>query len=77
MEIDKKALWEKCAAFHGHACPGLTIGYRAALYAIELLGIEFSKDEQVACITENEPVVWMQSRLFWAVVWVKEICYSI
>lgn len=54
MEIDKKALWEKCAAFHGHACPGLTIGYRAALYAIELLGIEFSKDEQVACITEND-----------------------
>ena len=25
--------WEKCVAFHGHACGGLTIGYKAAQYA--------------------------------------------
>ena len=25
--------WEKCVAFHGHACGGLTIGYKAACYA--------------------------------------------
>lgn len=47
-------LWEKAAAFHGHVCPGLTIGYRAALYAIDLLGLTFSDDEQVVCITEND-----------------------
>ena len=29
--------WEKCVAFHGHACGGLTIGYKAACYAAELL----------------------------------------
>ena len=52
--MDKKALWEKAAAFHGHVCPGLTIGYRAALYAIELLELTFSEDEQVVCITEND-----------------------
>ncbi len=52
--IDKKALWEKAAAFHGHVCPGLTIGFRAALYAIDLLGITFSEDEQLVCITEND-----------------------
>ena len=23
-------LWEKAIAFHGHACPGLAIGVRAA-----------------------------------------------
>mgnify|MGYP004693589835 CR=1 FL=1 len=51
---DKKVLWEKCAAFHGHVCPGLTIGYRAALYAIDLLGLDFSDDEQVVCIAEND-----------------------
>ena len=33
---DKKALWDRAVDFHGHACPGLTIGYRAALYAAEL-----------------------------------------
>ncbi|MDD7389468.1 MAG: FmdE family protein, partial [Lachnospiraceae bacterium] len=30
-------LWEKCAAFHGHVCGGLMIGYKASLYAMELL----------------------------------------
>lgn len=52
--MDKRALWEKCVAFHGHECPGLTIGYRAALYAIDLLELTFSNDEQVVCITEND-----------------------
>ena len=52
--MDKQQLWEKAAAFHGHVCPGLTIGYRAALYAIDLLELTFSKDEQVVCITEND-----------------------
>ena len=47
----EKKLWEKAAAFHGHVCPGLTIGYRAALYAIDLLGLTFSDDEQV-------PISW-------------------
>ena len=46
--------WEDCIAFHGHACGGLTIGYKAALYAIELLNLSFSDDEQVVCISEND-----------------------
>lgn len=53
MDQDKK-LWNKCAEFHGHVCGGLTIGYKAALYAIELLGLSFSDGEQVVCITEND-----------------------
>lgn len=52
--MDKKKLWEKCVEFHGHVCPGLTIGYRAALLAIDLLGLTFSEDEQVVCIAEND-----------------------
>ena len=46
--------WKDCVAFHGHECGGLTIGYKASLYAIELLGLEFSDDEQVVCIAEND-----------------------
>ena len=46
--------WQDCVAFHGHECGGLTIGYKASLYAIELLGLEFSADEQVVCIAEND-----------------------
>ena len=61
--MDKKALWEKSVAFHGHTCPGLTIGYRAVLYAIELLDLKLggggnagclSKDEEIVCIAEND-----------------------
>ena len=61
--MDKKALWEQAAAFHGHVCPGLTIGYRAALYAIDLLDLKLggggnagclSKDEEIVCISEND-----------------------
>ena len=46
--------WNDCVAFHGHECGGLTIGYKAALYAIELLKLEFSEDEQVVCVSEND-----------------------
>lgn len=46
--------WNDCVAFHGHECGGLTIGYKASLYAIDLLKLEFSEDEQVVCITQND-----------------------
>ena len=46
--------WNDCVAFHGHECGGLTIGYKASLYAIELLKLDFSADEQVVCISEND-----------------------
>lgn len=46
--------WNDCVAFHGHECGGLTIGYKAALYATQLLKLEFSDDEQVVCIAEND-----------------------
>ena len=46
--------WNDCVAFHGHECGGLTIGYKASLYAAQLLALEFSADEQVVCICEND-----------------------
>ena len=46
--------WEKCVAFHGHSCGGLRIGYAASEYAMKLLGISFSDNEQVVCISEND-----------------------
>ena len=46
--------WEKCVAFHGHQCGGMAIGYKAALYAMDLLDIEFADNEQVVCIAEND-----------------------
>lgn len=59
MDI-KKMLWEKCAEFHGHECGGLTIGYKAALYVVELMNLQLdengciSSDEELVCVTEND-----------------------
>lgn len=47
-------LWKKSVEFHGHHCPGLAIGVRASLEAIKALNIEFSEDEEVVCVTEND-----------------------
>ncbi|RDU24716.1 FmdE family protein [Anaerosacchariphilus polymeriproducens] len=52
--MDKIELWNRCVDFHGHECGGLAIGFKASLYAMELLGLDFSKDEEVVCVTEND-----------------------
>jgi formylmethanofuran dehydrogenase subunit E len=52
--VNDAALWEKAVAFHGHICGGLTIGYKAALYVRRLLRVEFSPDEEIVCVTEND-----------------------
>ena len=49
-----EALWNKCVAFHGHSCPGLAIGSRASVLALELLGVQSARDEELVCITEND-----------------------
>lgn len=47
-------IWEKAAAFHGHACGGLALGVRAAMEAQKRFGIDRAEDEEVVCITEND-----------------------
>ena len=46
--------WKRCVEFHGHECPGLAIGVKASEAAKKKLGISFSKDEEVVCVTEND-----------------------
>ena len=46
--------WKKCVEFHGHECGGLTIGYKAVLYAEKILKLTYSDDEQVVCVSEND-----------------------
>ncbi|MGN1045277.1 MAG: FmdE family protein [Candidatus Methanomethylophilaceae archaeon] len=49
-------LWNRCVEFHGHACGGLAIGYRACEVACEQLGIDLERteDEDLVCVTEND-----------------------
>jgi len=43
-----------CIAFHGHLCPGVVIGYRAAKHALKKLGAERAADEELLCITMTD-----------------------
>ena len=47
-------LWKKAIEFHGHECPGLAIGFKAALAAKKYLGCKQSGDEEIVCISEND-----------------------
>ncbi len=40
-------------AFHGHECPGVTIGYRMACAAMRALNVDRSSDEELVAIVEN------------------------
>jgi formylmethanofuran dehydrogenase subunit E len=46
--------YEDAVAFHGHTCPGLALGYRAAVYALDALHAERSEDENMVVIVEND-----------------------
>jgi formylmethanofuran dehydrogenase subunit E len=46
-------IWEECIAFHGHPCPVLATGYRAAKEALRLLEVEDLHKQKLACIAEN------------------------
>ena len=46
-------LFEKASVMHGHKCPGLAIGVRAASEAVRLLGIENIHSHSLYCIAEN------------------------
>jgi len=41
-------------AFHGHFCPGMLIGWRAAKLAMKLLETSRDRDEEMVAITEND-----------------------
>jgi len=46
--------FEDCIRFHGHSCPGLVSGYRAATAAMEALGVTRPEDEELVAICETD-----------------------
>ena len=46
--------WKRAAAFHGHICIGLTIGYRVAHRALAALREKRAPDEEIIAIVEND-----------------------
>ncbi len=46
--------YDDIVRFHGHACPGLAIGYRMATAAMERLASLRAEDEELVAIVEND-----------------------
>ncbi|ACL15799.1 FmdE family protein [Methanosphaerula palustris] len=46
--------FEEAVAFHGHRCPGLALGYRAAVLGMAALGPRRSEDEEIVTVVEND-----------------------
>jgi formylmethanofuran dehydrogenase subunit E len=46
--------FSKCIEFHGHTCPGLAIGFRAARTLMERLGVKKAPDEELVAIVETD-----------------------
>lgn len=44
--------FDDVVSFHGHACPGLAIGFRVAEFALQELG-EKAADEELVAVVEN------------------------
>lgn len=46
--------YEDTVRFHGHVCPGITFGYRAAGIAMEMTGSVRAPDEELVVVVEND-----------------------
>jgi formylmethanofuran dehydrogenase subunit E len=55
---DKKTVnpddFKRCADFHGHVCPGLSIGFKAAKAGMEWLQENRATDEELVTIVETD-----------------------
>jgi formylmethanofuran dehydrogenase subunit E len=45
--------FEMATGFHGHKCPAMPLGYRAAEAAMQTLGVERAKDKELYVISET------------------------
>jgi formylmethanofuran dehydrogenase subunit E len=51
---DLPADLQEVIKFHGHLCPGIVIGYRAAKEALRRLAVDRAEDEELVAIVEND-----------------------
>lgn len=54
MSNNKSITFEAVVDFHGHACPGLALGYRVAQAAMQRLRSGRSEDEEFVAVVEND-----------------------
>ncbi len=50
---NEKELFQVGLAFHGHKCPAMPLGLRAAIEAMKVLGVERAQDKELYVISET------------------------
>ena len=53
-EILSNERFKQCIKFHGHVCPGLAIGFRAAQVLMKRLGVRKAPDEELVAMVETD-----------------------
>jgi formylmethanofuran dehydrogenase subunit E len=53
-EIFSSSDFTRCVQFHGHTCPGLAIGFKAAMTLMGRLGVKKAPDEELLAIVETD-----------------------
>jgi formylmethanofuran dehydrogenase subunit E len=46
--------FKQCVGFHGHICPGLAIGFQAARFLMNRLGVRKAPDEELVATVETD-----------------------
>jgi formylmethanofuran dehydrogenase subunit E len=54
QDIIESEDFKRCATFHGHVCPGLSIGFRAARAALDRLEEKRAADEEIVAVVETD-----------------------
>ncbi len=53
-EILSSTEWKKAVDFHGHVCPGLAMGFKAAKVGMDRLKEDRAEDEELVAIVETD-----------------------
>ncbi len=53
-DIESSENWKKTVDFHGHVCPGIAIGFKAAMAGMEWLEEHRAVDEELLAIVETD-----------------------
>jgi len=52
-DVGNSETFQKCLDFHGHLCPGLSLGYQACRAGLEALRSGPSEDEELVAVVES------------------------
>ncbi len=53
-EIFSNGDFARCVQFHGHTCPGLAIGFQAAMILMKRLDVRRAPDEELVAVVETD-----------------------